>query len=102
MRKSLASSPVWVQAVRKLKIPKRDENDILVFDHEIEWACNAGTSDGRERLTCSIAIERPRVFTQPGSFATGASRQQGKLCAVCPESGSFQSNGGSARPLMPR
>jgi hypothetical protein len=34
-----ATQPVW-----KLKIPKLDENDILVFDLEIEWACNAGTS----------------------------------------------------------
>jgi hypothetical protein len=51
----------------ELKIPKHDENDILKFDFEIEWACDASTSNSLERLTCSIAIERPRVFTQPGS-----------------------------------
>ena len=49
----------------KTQIPKRDENDILAFDLEIERACNSGVSNGLERLTCSIAIQRPRVFTQP-------------------------------------
>ena len=48
----------------KIKILKRDENDILKFDFEIEWACDADTSNGLERLTCSIAIEQARVFTQ--------------------------------------
>jgi hypothetical protein len=37
------AQPVW-----KLKIPKLDEKDILVFDLEIEWACNASTSTGLE------------------------------------------------------
>jgi hypothetical protein len=45
---------------------KRDENDILKFDFEIEWARDPAPRKGPERLTCSIAIERPRVFTQPG------------------------------------
>ena len=36
----------WAQSVWKLKIPKLDENDILVFDLEIERACNASTSNG--------------------------------------------------------
>jgi hypothetical protein len=42
-RLPLRAQPVW-----KLKIPKLDENDILVFDFEIEWACNASTSNGLE------------------------------------------------------
>jgi hypothetical protein len=37
------AQPVW-----KLKIPKLDENDILVFALAIEWACNASTSNGLE------------------------------------------------------
>ena len=40
---AMAIQPVW-----KLKILKLDENDILVFDLEIEWACNASTSKGLE------------------------------------------------------
>jgi hypothetical protein len=40
--------PQWVEAVWKLKKSKRDENDILVFDLEIEWAWNANTSNGLE------------------------------------------------------
>jgi hypothetical protein len=40
--------PLWAQPVWKLKIPKLDENDVLVFDLEIEWACNASTSNGLE------------------------------------------------------
>ena len=43
-----------------------DENDILKFDLEIELACDAGTSNDLERLTCSIAIVRPRVLTPLG------------------------------------
>jgi hypothetical protein len=39
----LLAQPVW-----KLKIRKLDEKDILVFDLEIEWACNASTSNGFE------------------------------------------------------
>ena len=41
-------SPELAQPVWKLKIPKFDENDILVFDLEIEWACNPSTSNGPE------------------------------------------------------
>jgi hypothetical protein len=52
--------PGWVE----LKIPKRDENDILAFDLDIERACHSATQTVFERLICSIAIERPRVFTQ--------------------------------------
>ena len=37
------AQPVW-----KLKIPKLDEKDILVFEIEIELACNASTSNGPE------------------------------------------------------
>jgi hypothetical protein len=37
------AQPVW-----KLKIPKLDENDTLVFDLEIERACNVNTSNGLE------------------------------------------------------
>jgi hypothetical protein len=40
---SLLAKPVW-----KLKIPKLNEKDLLVFDLEIEWACNASTSNGLE------------------------------------------------------
>ena len=40
-RMALMIHPVW-----KLKIPKLDEKDLLVFDLEIEWACNANTSKG--------------------------------------------------------
>ena len=36
------------EAVWKLKKSKRDENDIVVFDLEIEWAWNANTSNGLE------------------------------------------------------
>jgi hypothetical protein len=49
--------------VRKLKNSKRDENDILKFDFKIEWACDVGTKNDLERITCSIAIERLRVLT---------------------------------------
>jgi hypothetical protein len=28
--------------------------------------CDAGTQSSIERITYSMAIERPRVFTQPG------------------------------------
>ena len=38
-RMALMIHPVW-----KLKIPKLDEKDLLVFDLEIEWACKASTS----------------------------------------------------------
>ena len=54
------------QAVWKLKKSKRDENDILGFDFKIEWACGVGSDSGLERITCSIAIKRLRLFTQPG------------------------------------
>ena len=40
-RPPLLTQPVW-----KLKIPKLDEKDLLVFDLEIEWACKASTSKG--------------------------------------------------------
>jgi hypothetical protein len=66
------AEPVW-----KLKIPKLDENDILVFALEIECARDASTSNGLDRLTCSIAIERPGVFTHgviPGQSHTEALR----------------------------
>jgi hypothetical protein len=46
--KSVEQCPVWVQPVWKLKIPKLDEKDILVFDIEIELACNASTSNDLE------------------------------------------------------
>jgi hypothetical protein len=42
-RPPLLTQPVW-----KLKIPKLDENDILVFDLEIIWARNASTPNGLE------------------------------------------------------
>jgi len=67
------------QAVWKLKILKRDENDILKFDLEIELACDAGTSNDLERLTCSIAIVRPHVFTQSGPKADIAPSRVRKL-----------------------
>jgi len=54
------------------------------------------------RLPLKDCEKAPPPTVSFGSFATGASRQQGKPCAVCPESGSFQGTGGSARPLMPR
>ena len=63
-------SPEWFEAVWKLKKSKRDENDILGFDFKIEWACGVGSDSGLERITCSIAIKRLRLFTQPGPFAT--------------------------------
>jgi hypothetical protein len=56
-------------AVLKLKIPKCDEKDILAFDLEIERASNSGVANGLKCLTCSIAIERPCVFTQPRPVA---------------------------------
>jgi hypothetical protein len=37
------AQPVW-----KLKISKLDEKDILVFEIEIELACNASTSNDLE------------------------------------------------------
>ena len=55
--------------MRKLKNSKRDENDILKFDFEIERARDAVPRNGLERLTCSIAIARPRVVTQPWPVA---------------------------------
>jgi hypothetical protein len=57
------------QAVWKLKKSKRDENDILGFDFKIEWACGVGSDSGLERITCSIAIKRLRLLTQPGPKA---------------------------------
>ena len=36
-------SPFRVQAVKKIKSSKRDENDILDFDFKIECACDVGT-----------------------------------------------------------
>jgi hypothetical protein len=41
-------SPELARPVWKLKIPKLDEKDILVLYLEIEWACNASTSNGLE------------------------------------------------------
>ena len=65
-------SPELAQAVWKLKKSKRDENDILGFDFKIEWACGVGSDSGLERITCSIAIKRLRLFTQPGPTASVA------------------------------
>jgi len=61
--------PQLAQAVWKLKKSKRDENDILGFDFKIEWACGVGSDSGLERITCSIAIKRLRLFTQPGPLS---------------------------------
>ena len=41
-RADIPGSPLWAQAVWKLKKSNRDENDILGFDFKIEWACGVG------------------------------------------------------------
>jgi hypothetical protein len=39
------------------------------LDFKFEWSCGMSAESGLERLTCSIAIRRLRVFTQPGPQA---------------------------------
>jgi hypothetical protein len=61
--RSWSSAPDRTSAFDPAKL---DEN---VFDIEIEWVCKASTSNDLERLTCSIAIEPPSVFTRPRPIA---------------------------------
>jgi hypothetical protein len=63
--------------------PEARRERFLKFDLEIEWACDAGTLNGLGRLTCSIAIERPRVFTRPGPQAD--SSNQYRVTPLSPE-----------------